>query len=84
MRRKDLDKVPNGGVYSTVGDLCRFIGGMTGAIPFLKPRTRAEVLQVQTPESKTQGYGRGSTNLGRVTRTLLLELVAAVPRRQLR
>ncbi len=52
-------KVPNGGVYSTVGDLGRFAAGVTGALELLDEETRAPLLTIQTPESDTQGYGLG-------------------------
>ena len=54
-------KVPNGGVYSTVGDLARFIGAMTGAspAPILSAETRREMLRIQTPEGDETGYGLG-------------------------
>jgi CubicO group peptidase (beta-lactamase class C family) len=45
-------KVPNGGVYSTVGDLGRFVAGLTGAatVPILGPEGRALIRIPQTPE----------------------------------
>ena len=54
-------KVPNGGIYSTVGDLGRFIAGVTGTAgpEILSAATRAEVLRVQTPEDPRSGYGLG-------------------------
>ena len=54
-------KVPNGGVYATVGDLARFIAGQTGAASpsILTPESRAEMHRLQTPGSTTQGYGLG-------------------------
>ena len=52
-------KVPNGGVYSTVGDLARFAAGVTGALELLDPEARAAMLSIQTPESETRGYGLG-------------------------
>jgi len=52
-------KVPNGGVYSTVGDLARFAAGVSGALRLLDDETRAAMLSIQTPESDTQGYGLG-------------------------
>ncbi len=44
-------KVPNGGIYSTVGDLGRFIAGLTGAAssPILGPEGRGLVRVPQTP-----------------------------------
>ena len=52
-------KVPNGGVYSTVGDLARFAAGVTGALELFDQETRAAMLSIQTPESETRGYGLG-------------------------
>jgi CubicO group peptidase (beta-lactamase class C family) len=54
-------KVPNGGIYSTVGDLAHFIGGMTGALgdAVLDAKWRSEVMRVQTPENPRNGYGLG-------------------------
>ena len=54
-------KVPNGGVYSTVGDLARFIASQTGASPvaILSEESRGEMHKVQTPESESTGYGLG-------------------------
>ncbi len=54
-------KVPNGGVYATVGDLALFIAGQTGAASeaILSPESRAEMHRIQTPGSDTQGYGLG-------------------------
>jgi CubicO group peptidase (beta-lactamase class C family) len=45
-------KVPNGGVYSTVGDLGRFVAGLTGAatVPILGPEGRDLIRIPQTPE----------------------------------
>jgi CubicO group peptidase (beta-lactamase class C family) len=45
-------KVPNGGIYSTVGDLGRFVAGLTGAaaVPVLGPRGRELIRIPQTPE----------------------------------
>lgn len=44
-------KVPNGGIYSTVGDLGRFISGLTGAArsPILGPEGRRLIRTSQTP-----------------------------------
>jgi CubicO group peptidase (beta-lactamase class C family) len=44
-------KVPNGGIYSTVGDLGRFIAGLTGAatVPVLGPPGRELIRTQQTP-----------------------------------
>ncbi len=54
-------KVPNGGVYSTVLDLGRFVAGMTGAAGhvMLGPASRRAVMTVQTPEDPDNGYGLG-------------------------
>lgn len=54
-------KVPNGGIYSTVGDLARFIAGMSGAAgDALLPRElRQEMMRIQTPGSDSSGYGLG-------------------------
>ncbi len=49
-------KVPNGGVYSTVGDLGRFIAALTGAatVPALGPEGRHLVRVPQTPPDGPQ------------------------------
>ncbi|MDE0474090.1 MAG: serine hydrolase, partial [Gammaproteobacteria bacterium] len=54
-------KVPNGGVYSTVGDLARFMGALQGrASPaILSDESVAEMTRVQTPEDADNGYGLG-------------------------
>jgi CubicO group peptidase (beta-lactamase class C family) len=54
-------KVPNGGVYSTVADLGRFMGAMCGVpgLDILSEEGRLEMLRVQTPESPSRGYGLG-------------------------
>lgn len=54
-------KVPNGGVYSTVADLSRFLGAVAGVpgLNILREETRAEMLSIQTPESPVDGYGIG-------------------------
>ena len=54
-------KVPNGGVYSTVGDLARFAAALSGTSPMtiLSARARREMLTIQTPEDSTRGYGLG-------------------------
>lgn len=54
-------KVPNGGVYSTVGDLARFIGALQGrASPaILSAESVAEMSRVHTPEDPDNGYGLG-------------------------
>jgi CubicO group peptidase (beta-lactamase class C family) len=55
-------KVPNGGVYSTVGDLGRFIAALTGAatVPALGPEGRRLVRVPQTPPDGPQ-YSFGFT-----------------------
>jgi CubicO group peptidase (beta-lactamase class C family) len=54
-------KVPNGGVYSTVADLGRFMGAMSGVpgLAILSETGREEMLRVQTPEDPNRGYGLG-------------------------
>lgn len=54
-------KVPNGGVYSTVGDLALFAGGVSGHATraILSPVSRATVRTVQTPEDPERGYSLG-------------------------
>ncbi|MEM7415256.1 MAG: serine hydrolase domain-containing protein [Gemmatimonadota bacterium] len=54
-------KVPNGGVYSTVADLGRFLGALAGVpgLRILSEESRQRVLTVQTPESDERGYGLG-------------------------
>ena len=54
-------KVPNGGVYSTVGDLARFMGALQGrASPaILSDESVAEMSRVHTPEDPDSGYGLG-------------------------
>ena len=53
-------KVPNGGIYSTVGDLARFIGAINGTseVEILNAQSRAEMMRRQTPEEGS-GYGLG-------------------------
>lgn len=53
-------KVPNGGVYSTVGDLATFGAAVMGHTEFelLEPATREEVMRWQTPPDGP-GYGLG-------------------------
>ena len=53
-------KVPNGGIYSTVGDLARFAAGLTGHSPvqILSDDSRAEMM---TPQAPAEGYGLGLT-----------------------
>ncbi len=54
-------KVPNGGVYSTLADLGRFMGAMSGVpgLRILSEESRREALTVQTPEDSSAGYGLG-------------------------
>ena len=54
-------KVPNGGVYSTVADLGRFLGAVSGVpgLDVLSAESRAEMIRIQTPESRESGYGLG-------------------------
>jgi CubicO group peptidase (beta-lactamase class C family) len=54
-------KVPNGGVYSTVADLARFAGAVSGTpgLRILSEESRREMLRVQTPEDPSIGYGLG-------------------------
>ena len=54
-------KVPNGGIYSTVGDLGRFLAGLSGASPvrILSAVSREEMQRIQTPADTTRGYGLG-------------------------
>ena len=54
-------KVPNGGVYSTVADLGRFLGAVAGVpgLRILSETSRREMTSVQTPEETDRGYGLG-------------------------
>ncbi len=54
-------KVPNGGVYSTVADLARFLGAASGVpgLRILSEESRREMIRVQTPEDPGDGYGLG-------------------------
>lgn len=54
-------KVPNGGVYSTVADLGRFLGALSGTpgLRILSEESRREMISIQTPESDERGYGIG-------------------------
>jgi CubicO group peptidase (beta-lactamase class C family) len=54
-------KVPNGGIYSTVADLGRFAGAVSGVpgLGILSEQSRLEMLRVQTPEDPGSGYGLG-------------------------
>ncbi len=52
-------KVPNGGIYSTVGDLGRFMAAVSGHLPLFTEAGREELVSVQTPEDPERGYGLG-------------------------
>lgn len=54
-------KVPNGGVYSTVADLGRFLGAIAGVpgLRLLAEESRRAMIAVQTPEDPREGYGLG-------------------------
>jgi CubicO group peptidase (beta-lactamase class C family) len=54
-------KVPNGGIYSTVVDLARFVSAMTGPAgqAILHDSLRAQMMIVQTPGGGSDGYGLG-------------------------
>jgi len=54
-------KVPNGGVYSTVGDMARLIAAMSGRAgeTILSEEMRREMLRRQTPGDGASGYGLG-------------------------
>ena len=51
-------KVPNGGIYSTVGDLAKFAAALLGVSPvqILSAASRAEIL---TPQAPAESYGLG-------------------------
>ncbi|MGD2217928.1 MAG: serine hydrolase domain-containing protein [Gemmatimonadales bacterium] len=51
-------KVPNGGIYSTVGDLAKFAAAMMGTSPvrILSAASRAEIF---TPQAPAESYGLG-------------------------
>ncbi len=53
-------KVPNGGIYSTVKDLLKFVAAMTGSLSpnIFSEGTRLELIKRQTPE-EGGGYGLG-------------------------
>lgn len=54
-------KVPNGGVYSTMDDLAKFIGEFTSntGAQVLSSNSKSEMLRIHTPENDRQGYGLG-------------------------
>jgi CubicO group peptidase (beta-lactamase class C family) len=56
-------KVPNGGVYTTLADLGRLMGALSGVpgLGILSDTSRREMLRVQTPEDPRRGYGLGLT-----------------------
>lgn len=56
-------KVPNGGVYSTVDDLAKFMGEFMGGAEtqILSSSSKSEMLRIHTPEDSRQGYGLGFT-----------------------
>lgn len=51
-------KVPNGGVYSTVGDLARFAAALMGATR-VSILGEASLLDMRTPQPPADGYGLG-------------------------
>ncbi len=54
-------KIPNGGVYSTVGDLATFAAAVMGRTEhaLLHPETRDEMTRPQTPPGSATTYGLG-------------------------
>jgi CubicO group peptidase (beta-lactamase class C family) len=53
-------KVPNGGVYTTVTDMARYVGALTGAKrPVTSDSMRLAMMTKQTPEPGPDGYGFG-------------------------
>ena len=54
-------KIPNGGIYSTVGDLARYITGLIGEASgmVLGPEGRTMIRTVQTPADSEQDYSIG-------------------------
>jgi len=53
-------KVPNGGVYSTVTDMARYLGALSGAKrPVMSDSMRVAMMTKQTPEAGPDGYGFG-------------------------
>ena len=53
-------KVPNGGVYTTVIDLARFVGALSGGSTMVTSDSmRRAMLTRQTPEPGRSGYGLG-------------------------
>jgi len=51
-------KVPNGGIYSTVGDLARFAAALMGAAD-VRILSDASLLDMRTPQPPAEGYGLG-------------------------
>ncbi len=54
-------KVPNGGIYSTIPDLAKFVMAMTGAssAQILSQKAREEIQRFQVHGSDSTGYGLG-------------------------
>lgn len=53
-------KVPNGGIYSTVTDLARFMGALSGASTSVTTESLRVMMETkQTPEAGVAGYGFG-------------------------
>ena len=53
-------KVPNGGIYTTVSDLARFLGALTGTgKTVVSDSMRRAMMTKQTPEPGPSGYGLG-------------------------
>ncbi len=54
-------KVPNGGIYSTVGDMARLVAAMSGRAgeTLMSEAMRREMLRRQTPGDGASGYGIG-------------------------
>ena len=54
-------KVPNGGVYTTVTDLAKFIGSQTGTAKsaILTDQSIREIQRIQTPGNGSRHYGLG-------------------------
>ncbi|MEP6834133.1 MAG: serine hydrolase domain-containing protein [Gemmatimonas sp.] len=53
-------KVPNGGIYSTVIDLARFMGALSGASKGVTTEPLRVMMETkQTPEAGVEGYGFG-------------------------
>lgn len=54
-------KVPNGGIYTTIEDLARFVTLHTGTSPvqIISAESRAEMQKVHAMETENNGYGLG-------------------------